>query len=338
MDKIKVLFFYIHPKNKEYFHYKKKELNNIYKSFITFFLLYKTYYVGFINYGILIVVFRDFEFLKKPFKIKKFLLDFLKFIDKSNYKQDLFIKISYGYIFRDFLDKLILDSEENIKQDIFNVIRNSSNFSKQKEDLNEINIYLSPIEGFSEGTGSHISTKLMLNNIYKSINKLKNILLSTNKKLIIIDYGSGSGILSIAISKLIYYLLNELNIVKELIIFSIDLDFKACLESKKNIYLNLKTLKNYYFKNYFICNSNLFFLKNFFSDNYFIILLANVPVNVLENLFNFNYDFFIISGIKGEFEVFKLDSFYKKLELHYQIEANFYNNWISLIGINKNII
>ncbi|MCX7870666.1 MAG: 50S ribosomal protein L11 methyltransferase [bacterium] len=338
MNRIKVLFFYLEPKNKEYFYSKNQELPYIYKSFITFFLLYKTYYVGFVNYGVLIVIFKDFEFLKNISKTKQLFLDLLKFIDKFKYRTDFFIKIFYGYITKDFLDKLILSSEENIKQDIFNIIRDNTDVFNLSENLNEININLSLFKSFSEGTGAHTSTKLMLNNIYKSINKLKELLLNNNKKVIIVDYGSGTGILSIAISKVIYYLLKELNIIKEINIISIDLDFYACLETKKNIYLNLNNLTKYYFKNYFICNSNLFFLRNFLNNNYCIILLANVPIRVLENLFSFSYDFFIISGIIGNFEKFKFDSFYKKLELSYELEPNFYNNWISFIGTNKNRI
>jgi ribosomal protein L11 methylase PrmA len=335
MDKIKVLFFYLQPKNLNFFKDKKEELIYIYKSFITFFLLYKTYYVGFINANLLIVVFKDFEFLKNKLKLSKFILEFLNFIDKFKYKFDFFARIFYSYVPKNFIYQLIIGSEENIKQDIFNIIKNINiKDVALKEDISNINIYLSPIESFSEGTGSHFTTKLMLNNLYKTISNLKQILIS-NKELIVIDYGSGTGILTIAILKILYYLLSEVNISRNVKIFSIDIDFKACLESKKNVYLNLKSIKNYNFENYFICSFSIDFLRKALLNNNPTILLANVPFNVLKNLFIYNYDFFIISGIKSEINLFKNEQFYKDLENKYHLEFNINNNWISLVGKNK---
>jgi ribosomal protein L11 methylase PrmA len=335
MDKIKVLFFYLQPKDLNFFKDKKEEWIYIYKSFITFFLLYKTYYVGFINANLLIIVFKDFEFLKNKLKLSKFILDFLNFADKFKYKFDFFVRIFYSYVPKDFIYQLIIESEENIKQDIFSIIKDINiKDGVLKEDINNINIYLSPIESFSEGTGSHFTTKLMLNNLYKTISNLKQIL-NSNKELIVIDYGSGTGILTIAILKILYYLLPEVNTSRNIRIFSIDIDFKACLESKKNIHLNLKSIKNYNFENYFICSFSIDFLrKALLSDNP-AILLANVPFNVLKTLFIYNYDFFIISGIKSEINLFKNEQFYKDLENKYHLEFNINNNWISLVGKNK---
>jgi ribosomal protein L11 methylase PrmA len=335
MDKIKVLFFYLQPKNLNFFKDKKEELIYIYKPFITFFLLYKTYYVGFVNYNLLIVVFKDFNFLKNKLKLSKFILDFLNFIDKFKYKFDFFIRIFYSYVPKNYIYQLIIESEENIKQDIFNIIKNIDiKDGVLKEDINNINIYLSPIESFSEGTGSHFTTKLMLNNLYNSMSNLKQILYS-NKELIVIDYGSGTGILTIAILKILYYLLSEENISRNVRIFSIDIDFKACLESKKNVYLNLKSIKNYNFENYFICSFSIDFLRKALLNDNPTILLANVPFNVLKTLFIYDYDFFIISGIKSEINLFKNEQFYKDLESKYHLEFNINNNWISLVGKNK---
>jgi len=332
MDKIKVLFFYLQPKNLNFFKDKKEELIYIYKPFITFFLLYKTYYVGFVNYNLLIVVFKDFNFLKNKLKLSKFILDFLNFIDKFKHKFDFFVRISYNYVPKDFIYQLIIESEENIKQDIFNIIKNINiKDGVLKEDISNINIYLSPIESFSEGTGSHFTTKLMLNNLYKTISNLKQIL-NSNKDLIVIDYGSGTGILTIAILKILYYLLSEENISRNIRIFSIDIDFKACLESKKNVHLNLKSIKNYNFENYFICSFSIDFLRKALLNDNYTILLANVPFNVLKTLFIYDYDFFIISGIKSEINLFKNEQFYKDLESKYHLEFNINNNWISLVG------
>ena len=335
MHKIKVLFFYLHPKDLNFFKDKQEELVYIYKSFITFFLLYKTYYVGFINANLLIVVFKDFEFLRNKLKLKKFILDFLIFVNKFRYKLNFLVKIFYSYVPMDFIYQLIIESEENIKQDIFSIIRNINVKDVAiKEDINNINIYLSPIESFSEGTGSHFTTKLMLNNLYKSILNIKQIL-SNNKEIIVIDYGSGTEILTIAILKILYYLLSEENISKNIRIFSIDIDFKACLESKKNVYLNLKNIKNYSFQNYFICSSNIDFLRKTIINDNCLILLANVPFMVLKTLFAYNYDFFIISGIKSDINLFKNEQFYKDLESKYNLELNTNYNWISLVGKNK---
>lgn len=335
MDKIKVLFFYLQPRNLNFFKDKKEELIYIYKPFITFFLLYKTYYVGFVNSNLLIVVFKDFNFLKNKLKLSKFILDFLNFIDKFKYKFDFFVRIFYSYVPKNFIYQLVIESEENIKQDIFNIIKNINiKDGGLKEDISNINIYLSPIESFSEGTGSHFTTKLMLNNLYKTISNLKQILIS-NKELIVIDYGSGTGILTIAILKILYYLLSEENISRNIKIFSIDIDFKACLESKKNVHLNLKSIKNYNFENYFICSFSIDFLRKALLNDNLTILLANVPLNVLKTLFIYDYDFFIISGIKSEINLFKNERFYRDLESKYHLEFNINNNWISLVGKNK---
>ncbi|MGC8814823.1 MAG: 50S ribosomal protein L11 methyltransferase [bacterium] len=354
MDKIKILLFYLQPKNINLFQNKNEELNYIYKSFITFFLLYKTYYVGFISYNTLIVVFKDFDLLLNPLKMKNFLFDFFKFVDKFKYKLDFTINFSYRYITKELLNNLILSSEDNITQDIFKIIRNTNEAKfiseikdrqnkKDQENLNRIDIYLSPTKYFSEGTGSHITTKLMLNNIYKSIKFLRKILVNsdeylpnTSKEIILIDYGSGSGILSISMLKVIYYLLKEINIKKELRIFSIDINFNSCLETKKNVNLNLKGLENYNVKTYFINSPNIYFLEKIFINKfYFIILLSNVPINVLKMLFIYDYDFFIISGIKSNLDLFKNDQFYKNLEDNYDLQLNIKHNWISLIGLKK---
>lgn len=346
MNKIKVILFYLQPKNINLFKNNKEALNYVYKSFITFFLLYKTYYVGFITYNTLIVVFKDFDLLVNPLKIKNFLFDFFKFVDKLKYKSDFTISFFYKYINIELLNDLILSSEDNITQDIFKIIRNTkeSEFQnkqneKDKENLNQINIYLSPFEYFSEGTGSHATTKLMLNNIYISIEILRKILINNDKKIILIDYGSGSGILSISILKVLYYLFNEIKIKKnEIKIFCIDINFNACLETKKNVNLNLKKLENHNFIIYFINSSDIHFLRKIFVNKfYFVILLANVPINVLRMLFSYDYHFFIISGIKSSFDLFKNDQFYKNLEDNYDLQLNIKDKWLSFIGIYKSL-
>jgi len=102
-----------------------------------------------------------------------------------------------------------------------------------------------------------------------------------------IDFGSGNGILSLALAKK--------NVKK---IIAIEIFFNYCLEIKKNLKINNVD------KVWIINTNSTKALEKLFKKDNFTLLVANVPLSAFKdkelNLLNINFNKAILSGIKKE--------------------------------------
>jgi ribosomal protein L11 methyltransferase len=147
------------------------------------------------------------------------------------------------------------------------------------KDQDQINskkkLYINPAMAF--GTGGHETTYLCLVNINKWVNELlsKNLIKDNQiKKLKILDFGTGSGILSIAT----YLLISNLKEYKLIIekIDMVDIEIESLKNAKENINLNFENIN---------LNDKIFHLTldkeslNF--ENHYNLIVANILLNVL---------------------------------------------------------
>jgi len=226
------------------------------------------------------------------------------------------VKIFNYPLYENEYEQMVIDSTEDIETDYFVITPRLDTSVNGK-----IPLYLRGFD-FAEGTGDHPSTKLILNKLPLFLKQIEDY------KTIIIDYGSGSGILSIASKK----------ILPNSWVLSIEIDFQSLNEAKKNYELNKLEL-------FSVCAANPKFINleklSFFEKRVFII---NVPLFVLSSCFqyfkqeDFYFDFVIISGVKKsnhetlkEF-VEKINKEFDNYLDQYDLNYDQLKNWVVVIG------
>ncbi len=226
--------------------------------------------------------------------------------------------LNFSWFSKKEYEELIIQISEDLELDDFIV-------TPREGKYNKIPIYIRSIN-FAQGTGAHPTTRLILNN-------LKEILPYQEEKTLVIDYGSGSGILSIAVKK----------ILPQSIILPIEINFKSIKESLSNFKLNSLNLIAFLSDRPYIIN--LTKVKKRFNKTIFI---ANVPLQVIQMCMNhfyendFLFDHLIISGIKKpsnqnnqEF-IEKLENEnLKKYLKNYSLKTDSMENWILILGTKK---
>ncbi|MCS7243491.1 MAG: 50S ribosomal protein L11 methyltransferase [Candidatus Calescibacterium sp.] len=239
-------------------------------------------------------------------KMYSYFFENLKHLDLSIYNT---------YITQEEYEQMVIDYTEDIETKDFIITPREGNYDK-------IPIYIRSVN-FAEGTGAHPTTRMILDNLRTSVEKLTN-------KALVIDYGSGSGILSIAVKKI---LLNSK-------VISIEINFKSLLEAIQNYKLNQTVI--------YPCLSNNIQIINFtkiIQKFNTCILIINVPLNVLETSIkylkknNFYFDIIILSGIKKPKNE-ELDSFIQKIDkenfdnylINYKTEIYTLKDWVMIIG------
>ncbi|MGC8734122.1 MAG: 50S ribosomal protein L11 methyltransferase [bacterium] len=216
-------------------------------------------------------------------------------------------------------DYEIFDYEDYIKNYVKPFIVNDFVFLQYGNELNKLNklekydnlkkIYLYP-KYFAFGNDQHPTTLMV-------IEILSNIKKYFDKEIdLIVDYGAGNGILS-----LVSYYLNPK------IILAIEAMFSYCFEIKYNFEINK-------ISNGIIINSiTPKILKNKISYYKNNILLANIPfsafIDLFQDLFDLNFDLFILSGIR-EIDLPKFQDFIQKYNLII-IEKIISDSWGSFV-------
>ncbi|MCS6955978.1 MAG: 50S ribosomal protein L11 methyltransferase, partial [Candidatus Calescibacterium sp.] len=117
------------------------------------------------------------------------------------------------YITQEEYEKIVIDYTEDIETKDFIITPREGNYDKTPIYIKSVN--------FAEGTGAHPTTRMILDNLKPITEKLKS-------QTLIIDYGSGSGILSIAVKK----------ILPNSKVISIEINFKSLLEAIQNYKIN----------------------------------------------------------------------------------------------------
>ncbi|MEN3015496.1 MAG: 50S ribosomal protein L11 methyltransferase [bacterium] len=229
-------------------------------------------------------------------------------------------RIWYSYISQEEYEKLIIDLTEDVELDDFIITPRLGEYSK-------IPIIIRSLS-FAEGTGTHPTTKLILNN-------LKILKQYQSSRVVILDYGSGSGILSIACKKL----------VPNSYVISIDCEFSYLKEAINNYNYN-KVEVGCMLSN----NPKMINFKKLLSNFDKAILIINVPSIVLGMVFKFFanenifFDLIIMSGIRkirGESE----ELFIKRMDeenfdnylSNYRWQTNSLQEWILLLAQKKEI-
>jgi ribosomal protein L11 methylase PrmA len=255
----------------------------------------------------------------------------LKFQENQDTKiQNIFSKIEklknnliifYKYNLNEVNKIIIKDYEffdygDYIKNYIKPFIVNDFVFLQYGNELNKLEkydnlkkIYLYP-KYFAFGNDQHPTTLMV-------IEILSNIKKYFDKEIdLIVDYGAGNGILS-----LVSYYLNPK------IILAIEAMFSYCFEIKYNFEINK-------ISNGIIINSiTPKILKNKISYYKNNILLANIPfsafIDLFQDLFDINFDLFILSGIR-EIDLPKFQDFIQKYNLII-IEKIISDSWGSFV-------
>lgn len=241
---------------------------SISKRIVTFLSLIGSKLIAFTNFippTLMVIIDKNYTFFLK--EIYSFFFDNLKDLQIT-------LIIQNSYITQEEYEKMIIEYTEDIETNDFIVTPRIGNYEK-------IPLYIRSLN-FAQGTGAHPTTKMILDNLKKILQKLKG-------NTIIIDYGSGSGILSIASKK----------ILPESYVLSIELNFKSLLEAKRNYTLNSTEIHFCLSDTIQVLNLNSIG-KNF--DNK--VLIINVPLYVIENCLkylkekDFYFDILMVSGIK----------------------------------------
>lgn len=244
---------------------------------------------------------------------QKFYSNLYSFIFQNlqNYNFSFF----YSYITEEDYEKIVLNCTEDIEVGDFIITPRLGQYSK-------IPIYIRSFN-FAEGTGAHTTTKMILS----KIKKIKQI---NSNTILVIDYGSGSGILSIAAKK----------ILPQATVLSLEINFKYLKESINNYNLNDLQIHSA-----LTDSPNLLKLSKIKQKFEKIILIANVPIQVLQMLFHylketsFFVDYLLISGIKKTRNQSKEDflqninnQYFSKYLDNYNLNINICQDWILLEG------
>ncbi|MCS7164830.1 MAG: 50S ribosomal protein L11 methyltransferase [Candidatus Calescibacterium sp.] len=260
----------------------------------------------FIPPTIMVVTQKDFTFFLQEI--------FSFFFDNLRDPQNIMI-IQNSYITQEEYERMVIEYTEDIETNDFIITPRIGNYNKTPLYIISVN--------FAQGTGAHPTTKMILDNLKKTLEHHK-------KKTLIIDYGSGSGILSIASKK----------ILSKSSVLSIEINFRSLIEAKRNYILNKTEI--------FFCLSNTIQVLNLTSikqtfDNK--VLIINVPLYVIEKSLkylkenNFYFDILMISGIKKPKNIDQT-SFINKLNQenfdnyldNYEITSDCQKDWILIIA------